>query len=50
MKKTYQAPFAEQIAFETEEILEISFTGSGTILEDQKPSAPEKEFGNVSLF
>ena len=31
MKKTYIAPSAERIALETEEILEISFTGSGTV-------------------
>ena len=35
MKKTYIAPSAERIALETEEILEISFTGIGTVLEEK---------------
>ncbi len=50
MKKTYMAPSAEKISFQTEEILGISFTGSGTVLDDKKPSSPATEFGDVSLF
>ena len=54
MKKTYIAPSAERIALETEEILEISYTGIGTILgdSDKNPSSknPATDFGNVSLF
>ena len=50
MKKTYIAPSAESVSFDTEEILNISFTGSGTVLDDKKPEAPAKDFGNISLF
>ena len=50
MKKTYEAPSAELTCFETEEILGISFTGSGPVLDDKKPEAPAKDFGDVSLF
>ena len=51
MKKTYEAPSAELTRFDTEEILGISFTGSGSILDpteaDKYPSA---DFGKVPLF
>lgn len=54
MKKTYRVPSAELIALETEEILDISYTGSGSFLEDSKdnPSSknPSSDFGDVSLF
>ena len=54
MKKTYTSPFAERITLETEEILDISFTGSGTVLEASDSNAssknPATDFGNVSLF
>lgn len=50
MKKTYTAPSAERVALETEEILDISFTGAGTVLDDKKPENPASDFGNVSLF
>ena len=50
----YTSPFAERITLETEEILNISFTGSGTVLEDSDSNAssknPATDFGNVSLF
>lgn len=54
MKKTYSAPSAEQIAFDTEEILGISFTGQGGVLKDQTKADQEasSDFGklNVDLF
>ena len=51
MKKTYIAPSAESVSFDTEEILGISFTGPGNKpLVDKKPETPSKDFGNVSLF
>ena len=52
MKKTYIAPSAERIALETEEILGISFTGTGSILENKTDAdkTPSTDFGNVSLF
>ena len=52
MKKTYIAPTAESVAFDTEEILGISYTGTGSVLTDSdtnKSSATDK-FGGVSLF
>ena len=52
MKKIYIAPSAERVAFNTEEILEISYTGTGSFLEDKTNSdkKPATDFGNVSLF
>jgi len=54
MKKIYTTPAAEHIAFESEEILEISYTGSGSVLEDSDSNNssknPAKDFGDVSLF
>lgn len=52
MKKTYVAPTAEITNFDTEEVLGISFTGTGTVL-DEKNAADKtaaSDFGNVSLF
>ncbi len=54
MKKIYTAPSAERIALDTEEILNISFTGSGSILDDSDKNNssknPATDFGDVSLF
>ena len=54
MKKTYTAPSAESIALETEAVLEISYTGSGALLDDSagnnSSKNPATDFGNVSLF
>lgn len=54
MKKTYFAPAAESVTFDTEEILNISFTGSGSVLDDSDTNKssknPSTDFGNVSLF
>lgn len=54
MKKFYMTPAAERIAFESEEILDISFTGSGSILDDSDSNNssknPATDFGDVSLF
>ena len=54
MKKAYRAPSAERISLETEDVLNISFTGSGAVLEDsdQNPSSksPAGNFGDVDLF
>ena len=52
MKKTYTAPSAELTLFETEEILGISFTGSGSVLEEKTAAdkAASSDFGNISLF
>ena len=52
MKKTYIAPSVERVALETEEILEISYTGTGSVLEEKTDSdkKPATDFGNVSLF
>ena len=52
MKKTYLTPDASKIFFETEEILEISFTGNGSIL-DEKTEADKSagdNFGGIDLF
>ena len=52
MKKTYTAPTAESVAFDTEEILSISFTGFGVVLEEKNEAdkKPATDFGSVSLF
>lgn len=51
MKKIYSAPSAESVSFDTEDVLEISFTGTGVKpLDEKKPENPAKDFGNVSLF
>lgn len=54
MKKIYEAPLAKTVSFETEEILGISFTGSGTILDDSDSNAssknPATDFGSVTLW
>ena len=52
MKKTYIAPSAESVSFDTEEILGISYTGTGGAMKDKTNSdkAPSSEFGKVNLF
>ena len=54
MKKTYIVPSAERVTFDTEDILDISFTGNSSILKDSDDNKssknPAKDFGNVSLF
>jgi len=50
MKKTYVTPEASSIELESEEILSISYTGSGALLDDRKPADPAKDFGDVDLF
>ena len=52
MKKTYIAPSAEHVALETEEILGISFTGTGSVLEEQTAAdkAATSDFGKIPLF
>ena len=51
MKKTYTTPSAESVSFDTEDILDISFTNPGNKpLVDKKPETPSKDFGNVTLF
>ena len=54
MKKIYTAPSAERIALETEDVLNISYTGSGSILNDSDKNNssknPATDFGGVSLF
>ena len=52
MKKTYFAPEASKISFETEEILEISFTGNGSILgeKNEADKNPADGFGGIDLF
>ena len=52
MKKTYNAPCAELTSFDTEEILDISFTGTGSVLEEKTEAdkKPASDFGNISLF
>ena len=54
MKKTYAAPSAEHIALETEAVLEISYTGSGSLLDDSagnnSSKYPATDFGKVPLF
>ena len=54
MKKTYTAPSAESIALETEAVLEISYTGSGSLLDDSagnnSSKDPATDFGKVPLF
>ena len=52
MKKIYVAPSAEHVAFDTEEILGISFTGNGSVLEEQTDAdkAAQSGFGKIPLF
>ena len=52
MKKTYEAPSAELTQFDTEDILGISYTGTGSVLEEktQADAAAESNFGKVNLF
>jgi len=52
MKKTYQAPDASSIAFDTEEILNISFTGNGEVLGEKNMAdlSPSDEFGGIQIF
>ncbi len=54
MKKIYTAPSAERIALETEDILDISYTGNSSVLKDSDDNnaskSPAKDFGDVSLF
>lgn len=51
MRKTYTAPSAESVSFDTEEILDISFLGTGfKPLVDKKPETPSNDFGNITLF
>ena len=52
MKKAYSAPSAELVSFETEEILGISFTGAGSVLEEKNlaDGSPASDFGDISLF
>ncbi len=52
MKKTYSAPCAELTRFDTEEILDISFTGTGSVLEEKTEADknPASDFGNIPLF
>lgn len=49
MKKTYKAPSAESVSFDTEETLNISFTGNKVVLDDKKPTDSATEFGQVSI-
>ena len=52
MKKTYFTPEAFKVSFETEEILEISFTGNGSILgeKNEADKSPADNFGGINLF
>lgn len=52
MKKTYEAPSAELTQFDTEDILGISYTGNGSVLDEKTKAdkAAESDFGNVNLF
>ena len=52
MRKTYTAPSAEKIALETEEILVISFTGTGSLIEEKNEAdkKPAFNFGSIELF
>ena len=55
VKKTYVAPSAKSVAFETEDILGISFPGTGSGLltdsDTNKSSATATDkFGGVDLF
>ena len=53
MKKTYHTPALLSVAFDTEEILEISYNGGNSILEDKNSAdkKPADGFGNaVDIF
>ena len=54
MKKTYFAPEVLKVSFETEEIMDFSFTGNGSILGDsdnnQASKNPATDFGGINLF
>ena len=54
MKTTYLAPEASRISFETEAVLEFSFTGNSAVLGDsdnnQSSKDPATDFGGINLF
>ncbi len=52
MKKIYEAPSAELTCFDTEEILGISYTGNGSVLEEKTDAdkSASGDFGSVDLF
>ena len=54
MKKAYFAPLASSVKFETEEVLENSLIGNGTVLgdseENQSSKNPAPNFGGIDLF
>ena len=54
MKKTYLTPAASKVSFETEEIMDFSFTGNSSILIDSdnnnSSKNPSTDFGGINLF
>ena len=52
--KNYSAPKISSISFETEEVLEISFTGNSAVLSDsdnnKSSKNPANNFGGIDLF
>jgi len=50
MKKTYFAPEAKHVAFETEEILEISYNGGTVLDKEDTDNNASFGFGEVDLF
>ncbi len=54
MKKTYIAPRAQDTVFDTENVLSVSFKGTGPVLKDSEKNnstkAPATDFGTADLF
>ena len=54
MKKTYTTPSAQSVAFDTEDILAVSFTGTAPVLKDSDKNnsskKPATDFGAADLF
>lgn len=50
--KNYTTPSVEVVAFDTEDVLDISFPGNLGILKDKTEAdkKPASDFGNISLF
>ena len=54
MKKTYTAPSVQSVAFDAEEVLSVSFKGTGPVLKDSDKNnsskKPATDFGAADLF
>ena len=52
LRKTYSSPKADSVSFDTEEVLGISFTGNGSVLEEKTDAdkKPASDFGNIDIY